>query len=173
PTSTKTWVRCRGLAYYDATRAIVQPTAPNSTPVTPISLPAGSACEHRIFMNTIDADLVALDADTGKLCQDFGNGGIVNLKEGLGAAQSPLYAMTSAPTLAGTTVVVGGRVADNVALNMPGGVIRGFDVITGKMKWAFDPGNPDDRNAPVAGQTFVRSTPNVWAPMTYDATSNT
>ena len=43
--------------------------------------------------------------------------------------------------MAGTTVVVGGRVADNVQTDMPGGVIRGFDVMTGAMRWAFDPGN--------------------------------
>jgi glucose dehydrogenase len=36
--------------------------------------------------------------------------------------------------------VVGGRVADNVQTDMPGGVLRGFDVITGEMRWAFDPG---------------------------------
>ncbi|RQM47499.1 membrane-bound PQQ-dependent dehydrogenase, glucose/quinate/shikimate family, partial [Burkholderia vietnamiensis] len=98
---------------------------------------------------------------------------IVDLKAGLGKAKSPLYQLTSAPTVAGTTVVVGGRVADNVSLDMPGGVIRGFDVMAGKMKWAFDPGQPEDHAAPATGKTFTRSTPNVWAPMTYDATSNT
>ncbi|WP_138467892.1 membrane-bound PQQ-dependent dehydrogenase, glucose/quinate/shikimate family [Poseidonocella sp. HB161398] len=173
PTETRTWVRCRGLAYFDASAPVVQPSVPDATPVTPVSLPAGAACERRIFMNTIDAVLVALDADTGELCQDFGNGGMIDLKEGLGDAQAPLYSLTSPPLLAGTTVVVGGRVADNVALDMPGGVMRGFDVITGEMKWAFDPGNPRDRDAPAPGSVFTRSTPNVWAPMTYDAESNT
>ncbi|GAB7540087.1 membrane-bound PQQ-dependent dehydrogenase, glucose/quinate/shikimate family [Burkholderia sp. 3C] len=174
PTKTTVWVRCRGLAYFDSSKPLVQPTAKGSSPVTPIAAPGEQAlCRRRIFMNTIDATLVALDADTGKLCPDFGQGGKVDLKTGLGSAKSPLYQMTSAPTLAGTTVVVGGRVADNVTLDMPGGVIRGFDVITGKMKWAFDPGNPQDHEAPVDGKTFVRSTPNVWAPMSYDASSNT
>ncbi len=174
PTKTTVWVRCRGLAYLDADKPVQQPTVAGATPVTPVALPAGqAACRRRIYMNTIDALLVALDADTGKLCADFGNGGTVDLKAGLGSAKSPLYQMTSAPTLAGTTVVVGGRVADNVTLDMPGGVIRGFDVITGRMKWAFDPGNPKDHEAPMDGKTFVRSTPNVWAPMSYDPSSNT
>jgi quinate dehydrogenase (quinone) len=173
PTETKVWVRCRGLAYFDAAQALTQPSAPGSTPVTPVALPAEAPCRRRIFMNTIDAVLVALDADTGQLCAGFGQNGRIDLKAGLGSAQSPLYELTSPPTLAGTTVVVGGRVADNVALDMPGGVVRGFDVITGAMKWAFDPGNPADRKAPVQGKTFVRSTPNVWAPMTYDAVTNT
>lgn len=173
PTKTTVWVRCRGLAYFDSTQPLVQPSIAGSTPVTPLAASADpAACRMRIYMNTIDAKLVALDAETGKLCDDFGTHGIVDLKAGLGGAKSPLYQLTSPPTVAGTTVVVGGRVADNVSLDMPGGVIRGFDVMTGKMKWAFDPGNPDDHAAPETGKTFTRSTPNVWAPMTYDATSN-
>ncbi|MCC8392636.1 membrane-bound PQQ-dependent dehydrogenase, glucose/quinate/shikimate family [Paraburkholderia sp. MMS20-SJTR3] len=173
PTKTTVWVRCRGLAYFDSAKPLVQPTAAGSTPVAAADAPADPAiCRRRIFMNTIDAKLVALDADTGKLCADFGKDGVIDLKDGLGKATSPLYQMTSAPTVAGTTVVVGGRVADNVSLDMPGGVVRGFDVISGRMKWAFDPGNPADRNAPAEGKTFTRSTPNVWAPMSYDPTSN-
>jgi quinate dehydrogenase (quinone) len=174
PSKTTVWVRCRGLAYFDTTKPVQQPSVSGSTPITPVALPADqAACRRRIFMNTIDAKLVALDADTGKLCADFGENGVINLKAGLGDATDPLYELTSPPTVAGTTIVVGGRVADNVALDMPGGVIRGFDVITGKMKWAFDPGNPQDKQAPAAGKTFTRSTPNVWAPMSYDASSNT
>lgn len=173
PTTSTVWVRCRGLAYFDATKPVVQPSLPGASPVDPVVLPAEAPCQRRILMNTIDAVLVALDADTGALCQGFGQQGLVDLKQQMGAAPSPLYTLTSAPTLAGSTVVVGGRVADNVALDMPGGVVRGFDVITGQMKWAFDPGNPGDQKAPAAGQDFVRSTPNVWAPMTYDAQSNT
>jgi quinate dehydrogenase (quinone) len=174
PTKTTVWVRCRGLAYFDRAQPLVQPTVAGSTPVTPIAAAADPAiCRRRIYMNTIDAKLVALDADTGKLCEDFGSSGIIDLKQGLGKANSPLYQLTSAPTVAGTTVVVGGRVADNVSLDMPGGVIRGFDVITGKVKWAFDPGNPEDHTDATADKPFKRSTPNVWAPMTYDASSNT
>lgn len=174
PTDTRTWVRCRGLAYFDASQPLPQPEAPDSSPVTPVAaVETNAACKQRIFMNTIDAVLVALDAETGELCADFGDNGTIDLKAGLGDAQSPLYSLTSPPVVAGTTVVVGGRVADNVALDMPGGVVRGFDVITGEMRWAFDPGNPSDHDAPSDGSIYTRSTPNVWAPMTYDAWSNT
>jgi quinate dehydrogenase (quinone) len=167
------WNRCRGLAYFDATQPLAQPTLAGATPVAAATLPAGANCQRRLLMNTIDARLVAIDADSGALCQGFGKDGVVDLKAGLGSADDPKYQLTSAPTLAGTTVVVGGRVADNVQTDMPGGVLRGFDVITGAMRWAFDPGraNPNARLAP--GQTFARSTPNSWAPMSYDAAMNT
>lgn len=167
------WMRCRGLAYFDATRPLIQPAAPDSVPPAPVNLAADAACQRRILMNTIDARLMAFDADTGKACADFGHNGTVNLREGMGEAKDPSYVLTSAPTVAGTTVVVGGRVADNVSTDMPGGVIRGFDVITGKLRWAFDPGK-DEPNAPLAsGDHYTRSTPNSWAPMSYDANMNT
>lgn len=167
------WQRCRGMAYFDATAPLAQPSQPNSSQVTAAAVPAGANCQRRLLTNTIDARLIAVDADTGEFCQGFGNNGQVDLKAGLGNVPDAYYQLSSAPLMAGTTVVVGGRVADNVQTDMPGGVIRGFDVITGAMRWAFDPGNPTDRNAPADGSTYVRSTPNSWAPMSYDPAMNT
>ena len=167
------WMRCRGLAYFDVRQPLRQPSLPGSTPVSAVAVPSGAPCERRLLMNTNDSRLIALDADTGRFCPGFGTNGQVNLKTGLGEAPEPLYSMTSPPTVAGTTLVVGGRIADNVQVDMPGGVVRGFDIVTGKLRWAFDPGNPAITGAPPTGQNYTRSTPNVWAPMTYDATSNT
>ncbi|WP_010224046.1 glucose/quinate/shikimate family membrane-bound PQQ-dependent dehydrogenase [Pseudomonas donghuensis] len=167
------WQRCRGMAYFDASAPIAQPTQANSSPIIAASVPAGANCQRRLLTNTIDARLIAVDADTGEFCQGFGSNGQVDLKAGLGNVPDAFYQLSSAPLMAGTTVVVGGRVADNVQTDMPGGVIRGFDVISGQMRWAFDPGNPEDRNAPTGGSTYVRSTPNSWAPMSYDPAMNT
>ncbi|MCZ2495552.1 membrane-bound PQQ-dependent dehydrogenase, glucose/quinate/shikimate family [Xylophilus sp. Kf1] len=167
------WMRCRGLAYFDASAPLVQPTVADPTPVTAVAVAPGANCTRRVLMNTIDARLVAVDADTGAFCQGFGIDGQVSLTTGLGAAPDPQYVLTSPPVMAGTTVVVGGRVADNVQEDMPGGVIRGFDVITGALRWAFDPGNPEQKQAPADGRSYTRSTPNAWAPMSYDAAMNT
>ena len=169
---TSVWQRCRGLAYFDASSPVAQPTD-GSTPAKPVAVPAGANCQRRLLTNTIDARLIAVDADTGVFCQGFGTNGQVDLKAGLGNVPESYYQLTSAPLMAGTTVVVGGRVADNVQTDMPGGVIRGFDVVTGEMRWAFDPGNPADKKAPVPGANYVRSTPNSWAPMSYDPAMNT
>ncbi|KIP96278.1 MULTISPECIES: glucose/quinate/shikimate family membrane-bound PQQ-dependent dehydrogenase [Pseudomonas] len=167
------WQRCRGLAYFDADAPLQQPDAAGAVAVPTVAIAEGANCRRRLLTNTIDARLIAVDADTGALCEGFGENGQVDLKAGLGAAPDPHYQLTSPPLLAGTTVVVGGRVADNVQTDMPGGVIRGFDVVTGAMRWAFDPGNPEERQAPADGQTYVRSTPNSWAPMSYDPAMNT
>ncbi|NDJ58130.1 glucose/quinate/shikimate family membrane-bound PQQ-dependent dehydrogenase [Enterobacteriaceae bacterium 4M9] len=169
---SQVWQRCRGLAYFDATKPLAQPTLAGSTPVPAPVLAAGDSCQRRLVMNTSDARLIAINADNGEFCAHFGQNGVVNLKAGLGDAADPKYQLTSAPTIAGTTVVVGGRVADNVQTDMPGGVLRGFDVISGEMRWAFDPGRDDPTMALTPGETYVRSTPNSWAPMSYDAAMN-
>ncbi|MCF4998598.1 membrane-bound PQQ-dependent dehydrogenase, glucose/quinate/shikimate family [Pseudomonas syringae] len=167
---SKVWQRCRGMAYFDASQPIAQSSGSQATPV---SVPAGASCQRRLLTNTIDARLIAVDADTGEFCQGFGTNGQVDLKAGLGNVPDSYYQLSSAPLMAGTTVVVGGRVADNVQTDMPGGVIRGFDVITGQMRWAFDPGNPESKTAPEGDSTYVRSSPNSWAPMSYDPATNT
>ncbi|MEJ5031756.1 membrane-bound PQQ-dependent dehydrogenase, glucose/quinate/shikimate family [Comamonas sp. MYb69] len=168
------WERCRGLAYFDANAPLPVPQVAGSSPVQPVALPAGDQCQRRIVMNTIDARLFAINADNGELCAGFGNQGIVDLKQGLGAIANPAYyTLTSAPTVAGTTIVVGGRVADNVQVDMPGGVIRGFDVMTGALRWAFDAGSNTPNEVLAPGATYTRSSANVWAGTTYDPSSNT
>ncbi len=167
------WQRCRGLAYFDASKPVVEPTAEGSTPIVQATVPANGLCTRRVLMNSTKGQLVAIDADTGLACSDFGANGVVDLNAGMGpGAATGDYYPTSAPTLAGTTVVVGGRVGDNVSIDMPGGVVRGFDVMTGALRWAFDPGAPGMKQLP-EGQVWTRSTPNVWAPMSWDALSNT
>lgn len=168
------WERCRGLAYFDVNAEVMQPTVPASTPVQTVSLPAGASCERRILMNTIDARLFAINADNGEMCAEFGDAGVVDLKQGIGAIANPAYyTLTAAPTVAGTTVVIGGRVADNVQVDMPGGVIRGFDVITGAQRWAFDAGSNTPNEILKPGETYTRSSTNVWAGTSYDPSSNT
>jgi len=168
------WERCRGLAYFDANAPLPVPQVAGSSPVQPVVLPAGDQCQRRIVMNTIDARLFAINADNGELCAGFGNQGIVDLKRGLGTIANPAYyTLTSAPTVAGTTIVIGGRVADNVQVDMPGGVIRGVDVMTGALRWAFDAGSNTPNEVLAPGATYTRSSANVWAGTTYDPSSNT
>lgn len=145
---------CRGVAtWVDSTRA------------------EGEACRRRILTNTLDARLIALDAATGARCADFGTNGEVDLNPGVGEQRwKGEYSLTSAPTIAGDLVVVGSAVGDNVRVHAPSGVIRAFDPRTGEMRWAWD-------LAPTKGAGGARdpesgwmlSTPNVWAPMSYDA----
>src|SRR6185312_5068897 len=138
---------CRGVSYYQA--------------------PAGTAeCSQRILVGTIDNRLIALDARTGTSCRGFGNGGAVDLSEGEGLSRfAPgLINPTSPPTIVQGVAVIGSYVVDNQSVEAPPGVIRGYDAVTGALKWAFDPGRPDQHAAPPPGQSYVASTPNSWPP---------
>lgn len=154
------WQRCRGLGYFDA----------SATPVADASAPAAPAvCAKRLFLPTGDARLIAINAETGKPCEDFGNQGTVDLKTDMGEIKPGYYQQTSTPLVAGTVVIVGGRVADNFSTGEPPGVVRAFDVRSGDLMWAWDPGNPATTKRPPAGETYTRGTPNVWSAMSYDA----
>lgn len=164
--SAPNWQRCRGLGYYD------NAAQPASSPVVAANATAPAMCERRLFLPTIDARLIAIDADTGKPCADFGDNGTVDLKAGMGEVKPGYYQQTSTPLVAGNLVVVGGRVADNFSTGEPPGVVRAYDVHTGELAWAWDPGNPAITKLPPAGETYTRGTPNVWSAMSYDAKLN-
>nr|WP_318381634.1 membrane-bound PQQ-dependent dehydrogenase, glucose/quinate/shikimate family [uncultured Enterobacter sp.] len=160
------WQRCRGLGYYEETQAHT------SQLQTPVENVPPAACARRLFLPTTDARLVAINADNGQLCDDFGDHGVVDLSVGMGEIKPGYYQQTSTPLVAGNVVVVGGRVADNFSTGEPPGVVRAYDVHTGQLAWAWDPGNPDLHGLPPAGQTYTRGTPNVWSAMSYDAKLN-
>jgi quinoprotein glucose dehydrogenase len=106
-----------------------------------VSTWVGPDGKRRIFMATIDARLIAVDAATGKPCLDFGDNGVVNLRNGLRIAPHYFsdYEETSPPAVIGDTLVVGSAVADNGSVGQASGEVRGFDARTGKMKWSWDP----------------------------------
>lgn len=125
-------------------------------------------CARRIFTATHDSELIALDANTGEPCPDFGTTGRVDLRSGIGEAPDWEYYTTSPPLVIHDLVVVGALVADNVRADAPGGVVRAFDARTGALRWAWDP-TPPGRPPPAAGQPrYHRGTPNVWAVMSAD-----
>ncbi len=106
-----------------------------------VSIWKSAAGQKRVFVATIDARLIALDAATGKPIVAFGDNGEVNLRNGLRIAPSDFseYEETSPPAIVGNTVVVGSGVADNGSIGQASGEVRGYDAITGKLKWTWDP----------------------------------
>ena len=101
--------------------------------------PAGAACRRRIFVGTLDARLIALDAATGSCCADFGAGGQVDLFQGAGNASRGDYEVTSPPAIIGDLVVVGSAIGDNQRADDASGVVRAFDARTGALRWSWDP----------------------------------
>ncbi|RIL01349.1 MAG: pyrroloquinoline quinone-dependent dehydrogenase [Proteobacteria bacterium] len=123
------------------------------------------ACARRIFTGTVDSELIALDAETGRPCDDFGAGGRVSLREGIEGEPWEYY-VTSPPLVVGDAVVVGALVSDNLRTDAPAGVVRAFDARSGALRWAWDPVPPGwNRDA---GERYTAGTPNVWAAFSAD-----
>lgn len=133
--------------------------------------------DARILTVTPGFRLVALDAVTGETVSGFGEGGVVDLMDGLrGAPEDGLADIgnSSPPLIAGDVVVVGPA---HIVSFFPGsdanvkGDVRGFDVHTGELLWTF-------HTIPEAGEpgyeTWAEGTAEragnagVWAPMSYD-----
>lgn len=156
------WQRCRGVAYFDANTASFVAQEPDGQTAD------GSVSPQRVFVPTVDGRLIALDITNGKPVAQFGDNGVVDLKNGMGEVKPGYYQQTSAPLVAGNLVVIGGRVADNNETNEPPGVVRAFSAETGALVWAWDPGNPDVIREPLDAGGYTRGTPNVWSAMSYD-----
>lgn len=135
-------ITCRGVAYHEA--------------------PGAAECPQRIIAPVIDGRLVALDAQSGAPCQSFGTNGAIDLHEGLGEVLPGYYSLTSPPTIVNGVIVVGGAVKDNASVDEPSGVIRGYDAVTGVLRWAWDPAAAPDAPPAAPGQVYTRGAPNAW-----------
>lgn len=80
--------------------------------------------------------LMALDAETGEPFTDFGDGGRVDLNEGLGPNLT--YTWSGAPIVVRDVVVLGMSNGDNFANKEAArGDVRAYDVQTGELRWQF------------------------------------
>jgi len=154
-TSADAFLSCRGVAYFDA--------------------PDGAPCPHRIITTTADAveHLIELDADSGKLCDSFGEHGKVSLVQTIGPSPPGFHFITSEPLVLNNRIVLGGWIFDNQSEGEPSGVIRAYDPESGALAWAWDMGRQPDPTAPLGqGETWTRGTPNGWGTFTADPDLN-
>jgi quinoprotein glucose dehydrogenase len=136
---------CRSVSYY---------VVPNAAPADP--------CATRIIWGTLDARLIAVDARTGARCAAFGQNGEVSTSEHMGPLIPGMVSITSAPTIVQGVVVTGHQILDGQYRNAPSGVIKGFDAVTGQLRWAWDMNQPDITTTPPEGQIYTLGTPNMW-----------
>jgi quinoprotein glucose dehydrogenase len=153
-------VTCRGVSHYFDPKVA-----------------AGGACRERIFMGTLDARMVAIDAATGRLCEGFGEGGAIDLSHGIGDRYPGEYAVTSPPAVVGDVLVTGAMVLDNIRVDAPGGVVRGYDAHSGELRWSWDPLPPgkeyiETTNAAGEVVRYQRGTANAWSILSADPERN-
>lgn len=124
---------------------------------------ADRPCALSIFFGTLDARLIALDGDTGKLCADFGEDGEVELTVGVKIRDPGDYQVTSAPAIVKDLVITGSSIGDNRAVSVERGIVRAYDARTGKLRWSWDP-------IPWALKTSPRTgAGNAWSTISVDA----
>ncbi len=71
-----------------------------------------------------------------------------------------MYEPTSPPIVTDKVIIIAGAVTDNFSTREPSGVIRGFDINTGKLLWAFDPGAKDPNAIPADEHHYTVNSPN-------------
>lgn len=136
-------------------------------------------CGRRILFGTLDARLLALDARTGAPCAGFGRVGQVDLTpgaEGGNGIEPGQYEVTSPPAVVGDIVVVGSGIGDNRRADQERGIVRGYDVRSGALRWTWDPipRSPEDEGweswADAGGAEGARlvGSANTWAPISVD-----
>jgi quinoprotein glucose dehydrogenase len=131
---------CRGVSYWEAE------TAKNP-------------CDKRIFKGDSYGRLIAINAETGTLCKDFGKDGIVYLRKLDYAGPGPI-SISSPPAIYRDVVIVGCTLVDNWAAHWAHGIVRAFDARSGRELWHFDPIPLSMAHETGAG--------NVWSPMSVD-----
>src|SRR6202166_4546525 len=124
---------------------------------------AGRPCRLRIFIGTLDARLIAVDGETGKPCTDFGANGQIDLTKDVNLRDAGQYQVTSAPAISGDLVITGSSIGDNRAVELERGIVRAFDVRSGKQRWSWDPIPWASKSSPRSGAG------NAWSTLSVDA----
>ncbi|OSQ30250.1 glucose/quinate/shikimate family membrane-bound PQQ-dependent dehydrogenase [Thalassospira sp. MCCC 1A03138] len=137
---------CRGVTFYQDTAML-----------------ADASCAARVYLPTSDARLIALDANNGEICADFGDQGTVHLEDGMPYNPAGYYYSTSPPVVADGKIIIGGAVNDNYSTKSQSGVIRAYDVNSGELVWNWDSGNPEQTEPIPEGQTYTANSPNSWS----------
>ncbi|MEB3766676.1 membrane-bound PQQ-dependent dehydrogenase, glucose/quinate/shikimate family [Acinetobacter sp. MD2] len=140
---------CRGVSIYKAPQKLQQ-------------------CQTRILWGTMDSRLLAVDAQTGEACRDFGHNGTVNLNDNIGKTITGFVAVTSPPAIIDGVAVIGHKITDGEDYRAPSGLVRAFDAVTGQVKWVWDPARPLNSKPLTGAQNYRQATPNVWTIISAD-----
>ncbi|MDN7350126.1 membrane-bound PQQ-dependent dehydrogenase, glucose/quinate/shikimate family [Acetobacter senegalensis] len=144
------YLACRGVSYYHIPDEIQ------------------TSCRNRIYSPVADVRMVAVNAETGKPCDDFGDHGFISLRQYLGHVPLGFHFVTSPPMVAKNRVITGGWIFDNQANFEPSGAIRAFNATTGEIEWAWDAGHTPETWKPGPDDVLTRDTPNAWGVYTAD-----
>nr|WP_248306147.1 pyrroloquinoline quinone-dependent dehydrogenase [Devosia oryzisoli] len=140
---TQPALKNRGVAYWQAENPV-----------------AGEPCQKIIYLGTMDAQLFAMDADTGELCKDFADNGVLNVNQWNDVNSKYPLSLLQPPTVVGNHVIMGWAGKDWAYAEAPPGTVFSVDPQTGERQWQFNALPPE-----IAPRT---GTANVWTGMSAD-----
>jgi quinoprotein glucose dehydrogenase len=135
--------RNRGIAYWAAANPV-----------------AGQNCQKMLYLGTVEGLLHAIDADTGQLCQGFGNRGILNVNQWNTINPKFPFELNQPPVVYKDMLVLGWAGIDSQWQASPPGSVFGLDARTGTKRWDFQT-VPENMRHKIG-------TANVWAAMSVD-----
>lgn len=135
--------RNRGIAYWAAANPI-----------------AGQPCQKILYIGTVEGHLHAIDADTGQLCQSFGDHGILNVDQWNTINHKFPFELNQSVSIYKDTIIIGWAGVDWTWEDSPPGSVFGVDARTGQKKWEFQT-EPENMRSKIG-------TTNVWAAMSVD-----
>ncbi|MFN3277560.1 MAG: PQQ-binding-like beta-propeller repeat protein [Paracoccus hibiscisoli] len=117
-------------------------------------------CARRVFLGTMDAELHAVDAETGQRCADFADGGVLNVNQWNTVNDVFPFSLLQPPLVVGDTLLLGWAGADWEYSVAPPGNLMAIDARSGDLLWeaSFIPPEMIDRTG----------TANIWTAMTAD-----
>lgn len=118
------------------------------------------ACEKRVFLSTMDAELHAVDADTGLRCDGFADGGVLNVNQWNRVNDVFPFSLLQPPLVVGDTLLLGWAGMDWEYSVAPPGNLLAIDARTGELLW--ETGFIPEELIPRTG------TANIWTAMTAD-----
>src|SRR5215471_5292767 len=137
--------------------------------------------DERVLYVTTGYRLIALNAKNGSMVQSFGEGGVVDLKKGamFGKGQQIEYetgeiGLHSTPAVVKDVIIIGSSFKEGMTVkthNNTKGLVRAFDVKTGKLLWTF---NTIPRPGEFGNDTWeneswaINGNTGVWTQMTAD-----
>jgi glucose dehydrogenase len=134
--------------------------------------PGTAAIPPRLYSAAGDGRMVAVDAASGRVVTDFGDGGFVDLKESVRGSTDGRLMLVTPPVIYRDIVITGGSNGEGDPSQGLYGDIRGWDARSGKLLWSFHtvprPGEPGVETW--EGKSWKdRSGTNAWSYMTVDA----
>lgn len=140
---TQPALKNRGVAYWEAKNPV-----------------AGEACQKIVYIGTMDAQLFAVDADSGKPCKDFADDGVLDVNQWNTTNSRWPLSLLQPPTVIGDHLVIGWAGKDWAFEKAPPGTVFSVNARTGRLEWTLD----------ILPETIRKKTgtANIWTAMSAD-----